>query len=326
MKPALIGGVDIGGTKIAVTVANSEGPLARITAPTIKTGSERAVAEQVLTMLDQACRQAGVDAAQVNDVGVSSCGPFVKLAGLIGLSSPNICGGIAERSDLENDWTVIPLEAILRERFDRVVIVNDCIAALSAERTFGAVLGEPDCAYVTWSTGIGFGLCVDGNMLFGKNGNAGHAGHMLMDSRSNAVCGCGNRGDLEAMISGRNLDYASPLTTPELFNAARAGDPQARRQIEEAAQWFGRALYNLTAILDIRTFVIGGSVWMHHGDWLMPLVRQEIDSRFAALTQGVNVVPAALGPFVADIGALSLVMPSPWIARWLQMQPWQTLA
>lgn len=325
MDSRYIAGVDIGGTKVAVTVANFDGPLARIAEPTVRTGTVRALGEQVLAMLERACAQAGVKPEEIKDVGVGSAGPFVKMDGMIAVSAPNICGGLSARSDLGNDWTEVPLEQVLRERYDRVVIANDCVAALAAERAFGAVQDEPDCAYVTWSTGIGFGFCVDGRMLFGKRGNAGHAGHMVMDAEADVVCGCGNRGDLEALVSGRNLDYVSSMTTPELFDAARRGEPQARQAVEQAAQWFGRALYNLVAALDIRTFAIGGAIWTHHGDWLLPLVQKEIESRFKALTDDVTIVPAALGSLAADVGALTLAMPDAWVSHWRQGQPWQVL-
>ncbi len=325
MQSQYIAGVDIGGTKMAVIIATIDSLLVRITEPTVKTGTVRALGEQVLSMLDRACQHAGIQPSQIGSVGIGSCGPFVKLDGWIGLSAPNICGGLSARSDLNNDWTEIPLEQLIRERFDHVVIANDCVAALAAERAFGAVRNEPNCAYVTWSTGVGCGLCVDGRLLFGKHGNAGHAGHMLMDVQSNAVCGCGNRGDWEALVSGRNLDYASPLDTPHLFDAARRGEMPARQEVEQAAQWFGRALYNLVAVLDIRTFVIGGAIWTHHGNWLLPLVRTEFESRFKALTNDVTIVPASLGPLVADIGALSLVMPEAWLAQWCKEKPWHSL-
>lgn len=326
MQELHIGAIDIGGTKIAATVANAHGPLARVTQPTVKTGTPRALGDQALALLQSACDSAGIDYKSIAAVGVSSCGPFAPLDGMLGLKTPNICGGLTEDSDLPNDWTVIPLEQVLREHFKHVVIENDCVAALFAERSFGAVRGEPDCVYVTWSTGIGFGLCVDGRILHGKHGNAGHAGHMLMSDQSDALCGCGNRGDLEALISGRGLGNRFGRSTPDLFAAARGGEAAAYAAVEEAAQWFGRALYNLTAILDTRVFVIGGSVWNHHGEWLMPLVRTEIESRLPALTQGVSIVPAALGTLVADVGALSLVMPADWMSQWQSTQPWDVLA
>ncbi|HEX7634034.1 MAG TPA: ROK family protein [Noviherbaspirillum sp.] len=324
MKQHYIGAIDIGGTKIAALVADRNGPLARIVQPTVKTGPERALAEQAVALLDEACRQAGVERAEVRSIGVGSCGPFVREGGMLGLSTPNICGGIARGSDLPNDWTVIPMERVLREHFDHVRMENDCVAALVAERTFGAVKDEPDCAYVTWSTGIGFGLCVDGQILHGKHGNAGHAGHMLLSERD-ALCGCGNRGDVEALTSGRNLGNRLQMSAADLFRSARGGNTAAHAAAVEAAQWFGRALYNIVATLDTRIFVIGGTVWVNHGEWLAPIVQQEISSRLPALTQDVTLVLAAVGPLVADVGALCLVLPQEWIAPWRSSEPWKKL-
>jgi glucokinase len=326
MKQAIIGALDIGGTKMAAILANADGPLVRITQPTVKSGSIRALAEQGLALLDAACERAGVDRAMLDRVGVASCGPFVHLDGMLGIAPPNICGGRSGSPDLPNDWDIIPLEKVLRERFPTVAIENDCVTALVAERTFGAAIDVPDCVYVTWSTGIGFGLCVDGRILRGKQGNAGHAGHMLMSPDSNALCGCGNRGDLEGLISGRNLGNRVGQKTADVFEAAANGERLARTVAEEAAQWFGRGLYNVAATLDTRLFVIGGSVWEHHADWLAPIVREQVGSRLPALTQGVSIVTAALGRLVADVGALALVMPPEWIPRWRETTPWRALA
>lgn len=322
--PAYIGALDIGGTKIAASIANADGPLARVTQPTVKTGSERAVAEQAVAMLRAACRQARVAPDQVRDLGVASCGPFVQIDGALALVTPNLCGGIGAPG-LPNDWQSIPLERVLREHYPNVTIDNDCVAALIAERTFGAVQDEPNCAYVTWSTGIGFGLCVDGHVLRGKRGNAGHAGHMLMSERSDALCGCGNRGDLESLVSGRNLEQRFGKPAAELFAAAAAGRVAERAILAQAAHWFGRALYNLVAALDLRRFAIGGGVWTHHADWLAPLVQAEIESHLPVLTQGVTVVPARLGSLVGDIGAFCLAMPSQWLPDWHAREPWRRL-
>lgn len=325
MQDEILGAIDIGGTKIAASVAGIDGPLARVTAPTAKSGSERALPEQAVQLLEQACVQAGVAPQSVRTVGVASCGPFVQRDGKLCLSAPNICGGLSGADDLPNDWIAVPLQQVLDQRFARAVIENDCVAALAAERTFGAVIDEPDCVYVTWSTGIGFGLCVNGRILRGKHGNAGHGGHMLMSEVDPALCGCGNRGDLEALISGRNLGTRLQVPTPDLFAAARDGEANARAVAEQAARWFGRALYNLTAVLDTRVFVVGGSVWMHHGEWLLPFVMEEISSRLPALTAGVRVLPAGLGALVADLGAYSLVLPERWVAQWRTRTPWRAL-
>lgn len=326
---APICGLDIGGTKMAATVAGPDGPLVRLSAPVTRTGSPRALPEQAVALLDAACARAGIDPRQARRLGVASCGPFTRIDGLLALAAPNLCGGLAscggQPDDLPNDWRAIPLEQVLRERFADVAIDNDCVAALVAERRFGALRDVDDCAYATWSTGVGFGLCVDGRVLRGKHGNAGHAGHMLLDPASSARCGCGNLGDAEALASGRNVGLRAGRPGPELFAAARAGEPAARALVETAAAWFGRALYNLVVTLDLRRIAIGGSVWTHNGDWLAPVVMQEIDSRLPALTAGATLCDALLGDRVVDIGALSLAMPAAWVERWQARQPWQVL-
>lgn len=326
MKTEYYGAIDIGGTKISAGVGSRDGPLARVVEYTVKTGGERALPEQVLRLLDEAWAKAGVDGERIAGIGIASCGPFVRRDGMLCVCAPNICGGLSRATDLPNDWTAIPLEQVLRERCARVEMENDCVAALVAERTFGSVIDEPDCIYVTWSTGIGFGLCVDGRVLRGKHGNAGHGGHMLMSETQDALCGCGNRGDLEALISGRNLGARLGVPTADLFAAARGGDVRARAIAEDAARWFGRGLYNLAAVLDTGVFVIGGSVWTHHGDWLEPIVVREIESRLPALTAGVRLLPARLGNLAVDLGAYSLVLPDDWIMHWRQHEPWHALS
>ncbi len=325
MDSVFIGALDIGGSKMAATVANASGPLARVVQATVKSGAADAIGRQALQLLCSACEIAGLKNTDIARLGVSSCGPFAHQEAALGLVAPNLCGGLSASSDLPNDWTFIPLEKILRAQYAELVIENDCVAALTAERCFGAAVDEPNAVYVTWSTGIGFGLCVDGHILRGKQGNAGHAGHMLMSDTSDALCGCGNRGDLEAMVSGRNLGNRLGRPAADIFTAASTGDAASLAIVEEAARWLGRGLYNLAATLDTRRFLVGGSVWRHHADLLAPLIEAEIRSRFPALTAGVTVQGAALDEWVTDIGALALVMPPSWIADWRLRAPWAGL-
>lgn len=315
--------LDIGGTKIAACIADAGGPLLRITEPTLKSGTPDTIARQGLRLIDECCARLQVDPASVQALGVSSCGPFELRDGALGFVPPNLCGGLPNGDDLPNDWTFLPLESVLRERYSAVRIANDCVAALHGERAFGNA--PANSVYVTWSTGIGFGLCVDGHILNGKAGNAGHAGHMLLSDTSDALCGCGNRGDLEGMIGGRNFGKHLGKPLGDIFDDARRGDAAAVALVQEAARWFGRALYNLTAILDTEAIFVGGSVWRHNEDLLAPLVRQEIDGRFPALTRGVSVQGATLGELVTDMGAFALVMPAEWIADWRVRRPWERL-
>lgn len=307
-----VGCVDIGGTKVATSVADASGIRGRIAEATIKAGDCGALARQVLELMSRSCVEAGIKMASLSAVGVSSCGPFVLEAGQIELAAPNICGGIAGQArGLPNDWSSVPLEAPLRAAFKNLRIENDCVAALEAERRWGALQGLDHCAYVTWSTGIGMGLCVDGRVLHGKHGNAGHGGHMFVSDNADAVCGCGNVGDLEALVAGNAIErrfgsagYADAAT---LLIAASAGEQGAAAIVDELCRVMGRALYNLVVTLDLQAISLGGSVFWHHRNYLLPRLSAEVGGRFPALTAGSSLLPAGLEDRVGDYAALALV-------------------
>ncbi len=302
--------VDIGGTKVAVSMVDHRGALGRRVEPTAKEGAPDALARQVLRMVGASCQAAHLEVRDIAAVGVASCGPFVLNQGLVELASPNICGGLAgaERG-LPNDWTTAVLEAPLRAAFARVRVENDGIAALQAERRWGALQGLDHCAYVTWSTGVGVGLCVDGRVLRGKNGNAGHAGHMFVSDNLDALCGCGNIGDVEALVAGNALPRRFPDYTDaaSVLRAAKAGDAGAEAIVDEVCRVMGRMLYNLVVTLDLQRISLGGSVFWHHRDHLLPRLEAQLRGRLPALTDGCLLVPAGLGERVGDFAALALV-------------------
>jgi glucokinase len=242
-------------------------------------------------------------------VGVSSAGPFVLHDGMVELATPNICGGIAGPArGLPNNWMTAIVEAPLNRRFAHVRVENDAVAALEAERRWGALQGADHCAYVTWSTGVGVGLCVDGRILHGKNGNAGHAGHsFVVDDDSNALCGCGNVGDVEGLAAGNSIARRFGHSAPELFAAAAAGDPQALATTDALCRVMGRMLYNLVATLDLERISLGGSVFWNNREFLLPRLQAEVDGKLVALTRGAVLVPAGLGDKVGDYGALALL-------------------
>lgn len=304
--------IDIGGTKVAVSLAlpGNDTLMARQTAPTAKTGRHDAVAQQVLGLIDAACAAIGVSSSAIEAVGVSSAGPFVLNGGCIELATPNICGGLAGPArGLPNDWMTAPIEAPLRARFARVRVENDAVAALEAERRWGALQGLDHCAYVTWSTGVGVGLCVDGRPLRGKNGNAGHAGHTFVadDDNRDALCGCGNVGDVEGLVAGNAIARRFGLSAQALFKAAITGEPEALRTTDALCRVMGRTLYNLVATLDLQAISLGGSVFWHNRDFLLPRLQAQIDGHLAPLTRGVRLHAAGLGDKVGDYAALALV-------------------
>ena len=308
--------VDIGGTKVAVNIVDERGAHHKVVEPTATTGANDALAQHIIRMVGESCAGAGIPLASVAKVGVSSCGPFVLNAGMVELAAPNICGGLAGKArGLPNDWQTALLEAPLRAAFAHVRVENDGIGALEAERRWGALQadGQPmaSCAYVTWSTGIGTGLCVDGHVLRGKNGNAGHAGHIFVSDNLDALCGCGNVGDVEGLIAGNALarrfspqGYADAAL---LFKATYAGDAQAIAIVDDLCVVMGRMLYSLIATLDLQRISIGGSVYWHHRSYLLPRLQAYVQGKLPPLTTGCEIVSAGLGERVGDFGALALV-------------------
>ena len=305
--------VDVGGTKVAVCVADEHGMRGRLTEPTAKEGNPDALGLQLVRMIGQSCAAAGLLPVQISAVGVSSCGPFVLRQGLIELAAPNLCGGLAGAArGLPNNWSSALLEAPLRAAFADVRVCNDGIAALQAERRWGALQGFDHCAYVTWSTGIGLGLCVDGHVLRGKNANAGHAGHMYVNDNKDALCGCGNVGDVEGLIGGnaiaRRFAGRGFADAAALLGAARQGDAAALVLVDELCLVMGRMLYNLVVTLDLQAISIGGSVFWHHRDFLLPRLIPHMDGHLPSLTAGVQILPAGLQDKVGDYAALALVV------------------
>jgi glucokinase len=303
--------IDIGGTKVAVSLNSGAGLdlLARRSEPTAKEGDNDALARQVIRMVDEACDELRIAPGSVERAGVSSCGPFVMRQGLVEIAAPNICGGIAGPArGLPNDWKTALLEAPLRERFREVRVENDCVAALEAERRWGALQGFDHCAYVTWSTGIGCGLCVDGHVLRGKNGNAGHAGHMFVTDNTDALCGCGNVGDVEAITAGNAIARRFGADAATLFGQAQRGDLEAGEKVDELCRVMGRALYNLTCSLDLERISLGGSVFWHNREYLLPKLKAEVASKLPALTAECELVGAGLEDRVGDYAALALLV------------------
>ncbi len=302
--------IDIGGTKVSVSLNDGKGPdlVARRNEPTAKTGDNDALAWQILRMVDEACAEAGVAPGSVQAAGVASCGPFVMVGGRVELAAPNICGGLAGPArGLPNDWKTAVLEAPLARRFARLRVENDGIAALEAERRWGALLGVDDCAYVTWSTGVGTGLCVGGRVLRGKNGNAGHAGHMFVTEDNQALCGCGNLGDLEALVGGTFIESRFGLDPAVLMQRAQGGDAQALASVDELCRVMGRGLYNLVVALDLQRVSLGGSVFCHNVELLLPRLQAQVSGHMKPLTAGCELVPAGLGDRVGDYAALALL-------------------
>ena len=335
MDGPYLAAVDIGGTKITVSIANISVILVKVYRPVQLEGDNLTIPRQVDSLVGYACGQVGIGKDEIYALGVSTCGPFGIRDGELVLVAPNLCGGLAkERGIIPNDWTEIPLQRELSRIYQKIHIENDGISAVTAERMFGAGRGEDNVIYITWSTGIGSGAYVDGKPIKGKNGNAPHIGHVyLVDNGPR--CGCGNFGDMEALASGVAIarDYVSrvtagdvtagSVTAEDVFNLFRKGDPKAESVITNAARYFARGLVSINAILDTRVFIIGGSVFMNNRHILLPMVKEEFCKSFQALAKDVEFRPCALDCYLGDLAALCLVMPDDWVRQWQDKRPWE---
>jgi glucokinase len=317
--------VDIGATKTTVSVSSRRGILARVYQLTRKIGDPGTVPRQVDFLIEAACTEAGVEKRQISAVGISTASPFEKTDGTLCLTAPNICGGLGgKRKELGNDWRQVPLERDLRSKYSHLRIANDCISAAVAEHSFGVGRGEDNLLYVTWSTGIGAGAFVDGHLLTGKNGNALHLGHIVMNYHrgDEPVCGCGGRAHLEALVAGPAIARQYGAEPQEVFQRCRTGEKRATALIQRVAAIMATGLYSAVALLDSRLIILGGSV-STNWDILEPLVTDRFYREFPVLTREVVFRHSELDQYLGDMAGLSLVMPDDWIADWQKREPWR---
>jgi len=134
---------------------------------------------------------------------------------------------------------------------------------------------------------------------------------MFVSDNHDALCGCGNIGDVEGLIAGNAiprrfaaLGYADAAA---LLAAARSGEAQALALVDDLCRVMGRTLYNLVVTLDLQRISMGGSVFWHHRDFLLPRLQAHVDGKIPALTAGWTLAPAGLGDRVGDYAALALV-------------------
>lgn len=305
-------GVDIGGTKVACVLADAEGHiLARQWQPTRVQEGWKAVVQQLFEMTERVME--GVSREQVRGIGISCGGPLDSQRGIV-YSPPNLPG-----------WDAVPIQQLFEERFELPArLENDANATALAEHRFGAGRGTRNMVFMTWGTGIGGGLILDGRLYHGTNDLAGEIGHttVLLDGPS---CGCGKRGCLEALASGpsiarraRELADDSPeslvwrRTSPEevtaqhVVEAALEGDTFARFVLAEAATYMGIGIANVAQILNPERVVLG-TIAVKAGDLVLEPLRRALEVHaWSRVREVLQVVPAELGDRAQDLAAVCL--------------------
>ncbi len=275
-------GIDLGATNYRVAVAAGEMVLERTIRQTPDGPTGRAVTDELIDTIDEVLASADRSRESIDGIGVGSIGPLDAESGVV-INPPNLPGSIEG----------IPLAGPLGDAIGAPVRVeNDAIAALVAER--GAMDDPPhNMAYVTFSTGVGAGIAVDGNVLRGWGGNAAEVGHFVVDPEDGRPCGCGRDGHWEAYAGGDNIpDYARSLgrsfegetdlpledgdfTAADIFD--RAGDDVlADILIHRLGRWNAIGLATLTHAYAPELISIGGAVALENPELVIEPIRDRL--------------------------------------------------
>jgi glucokinase len=308
-------GVDVGGTKIAAGVVDTEGRiLERLRVPTPSTVPEIDVriAEVVTDLLD-----GSTGASSKIAVGVAAAG-FVDQRRETVRFAPNI------------PWREHPLAAVLSERLRMPVVVeNDANAAAWAEFRFGAGYGVSEMVLITVGTGLGGGLVMSGDVVRGAYGIAAELGHIRMVPEGRP-CGCGQRGCWEQYASGtallrsaRALAVEDPRAAHALLTAAGgdvtalggqmvtdvalAGDPAAVALFADLGHWLGEGIAAVANVLDPAVVVVGGGV-ADAGDLLLKPAREAFVTHLSGGSNRphLDIRGARMGNDAGIIGAADL--------------------
>lgn len=311
MSDQRVAGIDIGGTKIALAVADLEGRIiekARFPARTAERGPH-AIMEEALAEIAHMLGKSGSCLAAV---GIGCAGPLDRKRGLI-LSPPNLPG-----------WNEFPIVRLVEERLGVPALLdNDANAAALGEHRYGAGRGYEHLVYITQSTGIGGGVIVRGELVRGVCDGTGEVGHMTV-LPDGPECGCGGRGCLEALCSGTALARrarerlaagaasslsalsASEVTAGAVAAAARAGDAVASQVWDEMIHYLAVGVGNLFNVLAPEAVVIGGGV-SEVGEQLFGPLRERVRARVRMLPpEKINILQASLGGDSALHGAVIL--------------------
>jgi glucokinase len=301
--------IDIGGTKMACALVDTAGELLgsrRITTP------RTLDAEALFAPLEHACRSLlEASPAEVTAIGVGCGGPMRYPEGVV--SPLNIPG-----------WRDFPLRDRLSAAFSLPCRVdNDAKALAIGERWRGAGHGSDNMLGMVVSTGVGGGVILDGRLLHGFGGNAGHIGHIVVWP-DGPLCGCGTRGCVEGVASGSGLvrrlatalaegapttSLTRAATAEDIATAARAGDMLAQELYRTAGEAVGRGIASAAALLDLELVVIGGSIALHAWDLLGPPLEAELRaSAHLDFTRDLKLVHAELGDQAGLFGAAQLAL------------------
>lgn len=309
-------GVDIGGTKTAIIYAQEKNDVEikdRISFQTVRVWD---TIDKIIKSLQEIIERNNLDVTDISGIGVSCGGPLNCEKGII-MSPPNLPG-----------WDNIHIVDIIKEHFDvPCAIQNDANACALAEWKYGAGMGTKNMVFMTFGTGLGAGLILNGALYTGANDNAGEIGHIRLSDFG--PIGYGKQGSFEGFASGSGIAQLAKAKLEEYFqrgkkvewcdmstldnvNAcivaeqAHKGAPLANEIIELSARYLGKGLAILIDILNPECIVIG-SVYARNVDLFYPIVEKVLQKEALDLALGAcKICPAQLGEQIGDYAAISI--------------------
>lgn len=309
-------GIDIGGTKSAVLLINEDGEIAdRKEKPTTKGKDNwQPTVDFFKKGIGEYLKQ-----KKISGIGISCGGPLDTKKGLI-CSPPNLPG-----------WDDIPIVEILSNKFGLpVALENDANAGALAEWRYGAGRGYNNVIFLTFGTGLGAGLILDGKLYSGTNDYGGEAGHIRLADEG--PIGYNKRGSFEGFCSGTGLaqmmgfellclkeqigekemlkKFKEPgkVTGKDVFDWAQKEDPLALKVIQKSGEFFGKGLSILIDLLNPEVIVVG-SMAVRLGDLLLEPAKRIVEKEALPGARSVcKIVPAALGERIGDLAALCVAI------------------
>ncbi len=316
-------GMDIGGTKSAAILGKAKGEeievVGRSEFPTEPPKGWEQTLSRLVTEAKALLQHNSVDMDSVGGIGVSCGGPLDSRRGLV-LSPPNLPG-----------WDNVPVVEFFRDKLKAPTLLqNDANACALAEWRWGAGRGARNMIFLTFGTGLGAGLILDGRLYSGTNDLAGEVGHVRLDP--DGPVGFGKAGSFEGYCSGGGIAQLAQkmarqawdrgetvsfcndetaldsLTTRAVADAANSGDALAIEVFRVSGEHLGRGLAVLVDILNPETIVIG-SIFARQRDLLWPHAEKTLRAEaLGPALEVCRVVPAELGEAVGDYAALAVGM------------------
>uniref|UniRef100_UPI0040268E91 ROK family protein n=1 Tax=Candidatus Scatousia sp. TaxID=3085663 RepID=UPI0040268E91 len=309
-------GIDVGGTNVKIALVDSDGKIGY--SNTIPTRAEMGY-EYTINNMKQAIRdlmtETKLSAKDIEGIGFGLPGQVDFKSGIVRLIT-NIPG-----------WVEIPLAKMIEDEFHIPTrIDNDVRCAALGELNFGAGKGCENLICITVGTGIGSGLIINGRLVRGASNAAGEIGHIKLQMHDGPICGCGDTGCLEAFASGpsivamaeeyimggkstkyREMANGGAITPFIVAEAAKAGDPVARRIFTRMGEYIGIGMASVVNLLNPERIIVGGGV-ADAGDILLTPLKETIKKRAMKIAgETVQVVPAQLGNTAGVIGASLLI-------------------